>query len=593
MLNYTSKNPAVILRRPVPDPGAGAPRARCSLGEPNIFKKLNMLNRSELVLTVIAGVLALLLRRNAFPRLALRAFNRVANRPGLAVTLAGLLGFGGSAIGAIFGSWPEPRTHDEFCHLLAGDTYAAGRLANPAHPLGVFFESHHINQIPTYGSKYPPAQGWFLGLGQVLGGQPVVGVWISFGLACAALCWMLQAWVPPRWALGGALLAAVRLGFLGSWAGTQGYWTQSYWGGAVAMLGGALAFGALRRLGRPPQVGHAGVLGAGLGLLANSRPFEGLIASLPVFFVLAAYLVGRLPPPQGFHRGRVLLALVGVLGFTVAGMAYNNRQTTGHPLRFPYQVHDARYSVSPLFLWQPLEPEPAYNHEVIRVFQARWSRDYYLQRRTLDGYARDVAARCSIFIGFFCGIALLPALLALPWVVRDRWMAFAAATCGLVFAGLLVTTAYQPHYLAPLGGLVFALLIRGLRHVRLWHWRVRALGRAYVRALPLAYLLLVPLAVAEMGRVDEDAWHRQRARLLRQLEQDGDRHLVLVRYAADHSTLEEWVYNRADLDAAKVLWAHDMGPERNRALLEYFRGRRIWLLEADAPVRRLLPYAGP
>jgi hypothetical protein len=77
---------------------------------------------------------------------------------------------------------------------LGAETFCLGRVTNPPHPLWVHFETFHENFQPTYASKYPPAQSLFLVLGWKLFGRPWHGMWLSCGVMCAALCWMLEGW---------------------------------------------------------------------------------------------------------------------------------------------------------------------------------------------------------------------------------------------------------------------------------------------------------------------------------------------------------------------------------------------------------------
>jgi hypothetical protein len=525
----------------------------------------------------------------------------------MGVFLVGLVAAAGSAFVSLAVTWPEPRIHDEFSYLLAADTFAHGRLTNPPHPMRVHFETFHVNQLPTYCSIYPPGQGLMLALGQVLGGHPLVGVWLSFGLACAAICWMLQAFVPGRWAVAGGLLAAARFGLVAG--NSPGYWGQSYWGGAVAMMGGALALGAWRRLMREPRARYGLLLALGLAVLANSRPFEGVLFSVPIAAALLVWLVRRGRPYLKVALASVVPLSV-LLGLTLAGMAFYNARLTGSAVRMPYQQNGITYGVVPIFLWQPLKPEPDYNHTVIRDYQVKWAAAAYLQMRSIGGYLNEIGNRLRTFLNFYAGPILLVPLLALPAVLRNRWNRLAALVCAIVLAGLSVTTWMQPHYAAPIAGVVMLFLVQGLRHLCLWRPAGRPLGAALVRTLPLAYAGLLVVSLASRSDAEAHGWQRERARLLSELLQLSGQHLVLVRYSPDHSPHEEWVFNGADIDEAKIVWARDIsvnpGGRRplgtgllappndsgdpNQPLIDYFRDRSVWLLNADEKPAVLRPY---
>src|SRR5512134_1789084 len=115
------------------------------------------------------------------------ALNRCPRHLWLSVTLVGIAAFLTNAALSLFVHMPLPFVHDEFSYLLAGDTFAHGRLTNPTPVAAEHFETMHVLVRPTYMSKYPPGQGVVLASGQVIAGKPIVGVWVSTAMAAVAL----------------------------------------------------------------------------------------------------------------------------------------------------------------------------------------------------------------------------------------------------------------------------------------------------------------------------------------------------------------------------------------------------------------------
>jgi hypothetical protein len=512
-----------------------------------------------------------------------RMFGQLARRRGLAVLGVGLLPLALRALLLPVMPAPVPQVHDEFSYILAADTFAHGRLTNHTHPMADYFETMHELMRPSYSGIYPAAQGMMLAAGWRLFGHPWAGVWISVGLMAGAICWMLQGWVPPGWALFGAVLAAVRLGVFS-------YWMNSYWGGAVAAFGGALVLGAVPRLirggYRTKRVWVGVWLGVGLAILANSRPFEGLTFAL----ALAAAGYWRALRRPVLWSALLILAAVG------AGMLYYFQRVTGDPLKMPYVLYRETRAAAPVFIIeQPARTEPVFHYQVLRDFSA-WELETYGRARSKP--LASILNGALTYWRFFYGWLFTIPLLALAWLWKDRDVRRLALAAALFFgAGLSLQWLHSPHYAAPGTGLFFLLLTLGLEGLRGWKIGTTPCGLWIIRGmLPATVLILVANSLHSAAGAGS-RWlpigvYQQpaRARMLRQLEASAGRDLVIVRYLPGHNVHDEWVYNEADIDAAPVVWARDMGAEGNRDLLGYFENRQVWLVEPDQRPPRITPY---
>lgn len=86
-----------------------------------------------------------------------------------------------------------------------------------------------------------------------------------------------------------------------------------------------------------------------------------------------------------------------------------------------------------------------------------------------------------------------------------------------------------------------------------------------------------------------DVFGKGRANVERQLELPGDQ-IAIVRYSSTNNPQDEWVYNAADIDHSKVIWTREMNPTSNRELFQYYKDRKVWLVQPDKQPVAVSPY---
>ncbi len=481
---------------------------------------------------------------------------------------------------------PTPDIYDEFSHLLVADTLRHFRFANPTHPLHQFFETFFVLQQPTYSSIYPIGQGIALAIGHALFRNPWAGVLLSTAAFCSLCYWMLIGWTTPLWALAGGFLAVIEFGPLNPWM-------NSYWGGAFAAAAGCLVFGSMPRLKDTGRLNYAVLLGLGLGLSLLTRPYESIFLTLSlILFFLSVW------------RQLTLRAAAAVIVATlpaVGVMLLQDKQVTGNWLTLPYVLSQYQYGVPASLTFQP-NPVPH------RELTPQQEMEYKSQLAFRDGDKETFKAyllRLEYRVRFYRFFSLPSLFVALPFFLlgfrkyRFTWLLLTIVCFAL---GINFFPAFQLHYLSPLTCIFLLVSILSLE-------RLSSFGRGGAEATQfVVFLCLIHFALwYSLHLLDNRGFSQE----VRQYETwDGLNHqnpqrrivvkeqlaslpgklLVFVRYSQRHIFQDEWVYNEAEIDRARIVWARDLGPQENDKLRTHYRDRTPLLLEPDVSPPELTPY---
>ena len=516
-------------------------------------------------------------------------FRRFAERTGWCMLLLAVLPVALRLLLLSHHPVPAPDVYDEFSHLLEADTLRHFRLANPPHALPQLFETFFVLQEPTYSSIYPAGQGLAMAIGWIIFGLPWAGVLLGVAAFCSLCYWMLRAWTTPAWALAGGLLAVIEFGPLSQW-------TNSYWGGALAAAAGCLVFGSLPRLRASARTRDAVLLGAGLGLHLLIRQFESIF----LFVVVVLYFLPAMRRPIAKLVGIAALVVLPAVFLTLV----QNKLVTGSWTTLPEMLSQYQYGVPASLTFQaPQVPHRQLTQQQAMDFKMQLS--FHQGQETIGSYFQRLEYRVRFYRFFFLPPLYLVAV-AFFWSLREYRFVWVVVTLAIFALGTNFFPAFQIHYVAAVTCLFVLVSITGLQQMSRLRIRGHAAGQeaaVLIAVLCAAHFLFwYGIHAAEdnefsLAAMRYETWdvinHANPARRImvaQELARVPGQLLVFVRYSPQHMFQDEWVYNAADIDGSRIVWARDLGQVENEKLLRYYPGRVALLLEPDFRQPRLSEY---
>ncbi len=289
-------------------------------------------------------------------------------------------------------------------------------------------------------------------------------------------------------------------------------------------------------------------------------------------------------------------------------MGYYFHRITGSAFRPPFFENLSAYNPIPYFPWQKIGPIPAYDHMEMKNFYLDWWQPLYL----FDRYHPIISLMVKVFefglfyLGPLLAVIILAGSLTIPYGSSfsqcRRSTRFMLFVLGSVLLGAVLPVYFNSHYVAAATSAVYLLIVAAVQRLRRWQPLGHREGRALIRLLCVTAILMFAVRVFTPPRRISTStalatWcspavsQTSRNDIKRELLSKPGKHLVIVHYAEDHPPIDEWVFNDADIDGSRVVWARDMGTESNAELIRYFHERRVWTIKPDQPRPVLAAYS--
>ena len=286
-----------------------------------------------------------------------------------------------------------------------------------------------------------------------------------------------------------------------------------------------------------------------------------------------------------------------IVGLTLLGLGAYFKAVTGSPVKTAYQISYQTYGWPMSFPWTPVQKIQQRNIELQRYYEYETS-----EHERVDGpldFIEYLSFRIQEYWRFFLGPLLTIPLIMLGHVWRRRRILFIGAS-GAV-AAVLLEGASTPHYISPATVMILAILVECCRYLNASHWRIVPMLPAGMAVVLMLRIVTQSAHLPYTQKLNYQSWccrvegNLRKARITEELSRKPGDHLVFVKAKTDENNLFQWVYNLAEIDQQRIIWARDLGDQRNAQLVQYYAAhhlaKNIWMVNPNVEPAEYAPYA--